>query len=132
MIEKIRKLNKEFEELESSEDTIAIEGENVDDWNLLDEMAVWHVREDMMRLTLAQQLRQLCQDVSYLQQPQPHHQQLQHQCQANPVSCQLWGHQTLRWRPPPPSTARKGRIRQQGRLMNWIARRMPNHLIDLS
>ena len=154
MLEKIKILNTELEELsiedsnEPSEDTIKEDDVFIDD---SDEMAMWILREDELRGKLVQQLQHLSQDLSFLKkvscQPLLHQQLRQHcsqqlrdhcqqqfknPCQDPAVSCQLWGHQTLRWRPPSPSTARKGRTRQQRRLMKWIARRMPNHLIDLS
>ena len=67
MLEKIKKLTLELEEVISYEDT---EDELEDNADFPDEKAMWLVKEEMLQTTLAQQLEHLCQDVFTLHQPQ--------------------------------------------------------------
>ena len=67
MLDKIKKLTLELEEVISYEDT---EDELEDNADFPDEKAMWLVKEEMLQTTLAQQLEHLCQDVFTLHQPQ--------------------------------------------------------------
>ena len=65
MLERIKRLNTELEELsiEPSEDTTEVDDVSIDD---SDEMAIWLLRENELRGQLVQQLQHLSQDLSSL------------------------------------------------------------------
>ena len=124
MIARIKNLSEELEEFSTDnlENSCDDSLEDLDDFP--DVRTEWMEREAELRGTLACQLSQLCQDLSHLhhrgqQQPQHHRHLPRH----------LWGHQTRQWQPPPSPAMRK--TKQPERLLRWLKRRMPNHLIDL-
>jgi regulator of replication initiation timing len=119
IVAKIKNINEELEEFCIGTQENSYDDSNDDDFeDFPDVKDAWLEREDVLRVQLVEQLQNLYQDVSSLQQQHRHH--------GCHVPLQLWGHVTQSWCPPPARARwRTGKFRQTEKLLRWIDRKMP-------
>ena len=122
IVAKIKNINEELEEFCIGTQENSYDDSNDEDFgDFPDVKDAWLEREDVLRVQLVEQLQNLYQDVSSLQQQQSHH--------GCHVPRKLWGHVTQSWCPtslaPARARWRTGKIRRTEKLLRWIHRKMP-------